>query len=398
MLLSTVQDARVLRILNNLIIMLMNRFRFLQFALCLLAYAVCDAQNSSAGDDLYNSRVTSDFSGEISVAYPEDLVAGNMSAEEIADIMAYGRELLAATRSSRPLLAPEEERILDITTTEYGQLSLILDEQHGETATKIIVSGPIDWSDFAAIWDCAIEAPEQFAFHMLSDFEDGRELFDLALGLEIESVTKAGFTRQQSPFVIIGETGKGKTNTLKILLNQIVGNGTAYLFDSSAMSLYPYQDKEGISYIQDEDEWEDFIDHTEQLCNERKQRYRQELDNGNTISSQQYYQTEDPVYIIIDDIDKFLTDGSAFEDRLYNVITDAAECGIGIIITVHSAKLKSYDSLSKWVKTASHGLVLSPQGTLNIFPVRSQREYPQMGYGLLFHNGEYAALRLPECK
>lgn len=240
--------------------------------------------------------------------------------------------------------------------------------------------------------------PEQFAFHMLSEFENGREPFDLALGLEIESVTKAGFTRLQSPFVIIGETGKGKTNTLKSLLNQIVGKGTAYLFDSSTMSLYPYQDKEGINYIQDEDEWEDFIDHTEQLCNERKQRYRQELDNGNTISSQQYYQTEDPVYIVIDDIDKFLTDGSAFEDRLYNVITDAAECGVGIIITVHSAKLKSYDSLSKWVKTASHGLVLSPQGTLNIFPVRSQREYPQMGYGLLFHNGEYAALRLPECK
>lgn len=56
------------------------------------------------------------------------------------------------------------------------------------------------------------------------------------------------------------------------------------------------------------------------------------------------------------------------------------------------------DPLSKWVKAASHGLVLSPQGTLNIFPVRSQREYPQMGYGLLFHNGEYFAVRLPECR
>lgn len=240
--------------------------------------------------------------------------------------------------------------------------------------------------------------PEQFAYRMLADFADGKEPFDLAVGLETESVTKAGFTRGQSPFVIIGETGKGKTNTVKSLLNQIAGNGEAYLFDSSDMSLYPYQDKEGISYIQEEDEWEDFLDRTEQLCSERKQRYKQELDGGNTISSQQYYRTEDPVYIVIDDIDKFLADGSAFGDRLYNVITDAAECGFGVIITVHSAKLKGYDPLSKWVKAASHGLVLSPQGTLNIFPVRSQREYPQMGYGLLFHNGEYFAVRLPECR
>lgn len=240
--------------------------------------------------------------------------------------------------------------------------------------------------------------PEQFPFHLLSEFADGKEPFDLAAGLEIESVTKAGMIRQQSPFVIIGETGKGKTNTLKSLLNQIAGNGEAYLFDSSDMGLYPYRDKEGISYVQNEDEWEDFLERMERLCGERKQRYRQELERGNTVSAQQYYRTEDPVYIVIDDIDKFAADGRAFGERLYNVITDAAECGAGVIITVHSAKLKGYDPLSKWVKAASHGLVLSPQGTLNIFPVRSQREYPQMGYGLLFHNGEYITLRLPECR
>lgn len=46
------------------------------------------------------------------------------------------------------------------------------------------------------------------------------------------------------------------------------------------------------------------------------------------------------IFGALDDIDKFLADGSAFGDRLYSVITDAAECGVGIIITVHSAKLK----------------------------------------------------------
>ncbi len=240
--------------------------------------------------------------------------------------------------------------------------------------------------------------PEQFLYEMFPDFADGAEPFDMAVGLEVESVTKAGFTRMQSPFVIIGETGKGKTNMMKVLLNQLPGNGTAYLFDSSTMGLYSYQDRDSIIYVQDEEEFEDFIDHMKELCGKRKNKCRQELAKDSTMTPQEYYQKEEPAYIMIDDMDKFLVSGNAFMDELYSIMTDAAECGVGIIITVHSAKLKTFDSLSKWVKAASHGLVLSPQGTLNIFPVRSQREYPQMGQGLLFHNGEYITLQLPECR
>lgn len=240
--------------------------------------------------------------------------------------------------------------------------------------------------------------PEQFQYEMLADYAGGKEAFDLAVGLEMEAVVKTGFTRPQSPFVIIGEAGKGKTNMLKVLLNQISGNGMAYLFDSSAMSLYPYQNREGITYVQDEDEFEDFIDNMKRICGERKQGFRDELGRNAALVPQQYYQGREPVYIVIDDMDQFLVSGKAFEGELHGVMSDAAECGVGVIVTVNSAKLKGIDPLSKWVKAASHGLVLSPQGILNIFPVRSMREYPQMGQGLLFHNGEYVKVQLPECK
>lgn len=240
--------------------------------------------------------------------------------------------------------------------------------------------------------------PEQFPYEMLSDYADGKEEFDLAVGLEVESVTKAGLTRMQSPFVIIGETGKGKTNMLKVLLSQMIGNADAYVFDSSTMGLYPFQDKEGIHYVRDEDEMDDFIADMKQLCGERKKRCLQVLAENTALTPQQYYHGEEPVYIVIDDIDKFVADTGAYLEEMHGIMTEAAECGVGILIAVHSAKLKTFDALSKWVKAASNGLVLSPQGTLNIFPVRSQREYPQMGQGLLFHNGEYLTLQLPECQ
>lgn len=240
--------------------------------------------------------------------------------------------------------------------------------------------------------------PEQFRYEMLPDFADGKEPFDLAVGLEIESVTKTGFTRAESPFVIIGETGKGKTNMLKVLLSQISGNGCAYVFDSSAMGLYSWQEREGITYVQDEDEFEDFVEQIKQLCGERKLCCRQALDKDSTMTPTAYYQSERPVYIVIDDMDNFLETGKTFGGELHGILEDASKCGVGIIITVHSAKLKGFDPLSKWVKGASHGLVLSQQGTINIFPVRTQREYPQMGQGLLFSNGAYVTVQLPECK
>lgn len=240
--------------------------------------------------------------------------------------------------------------------------------------------------------------PERFDYGMLADFGGGKEACDLAIGLEVESVTKAGFMRMQSPFVIIGETGKGKTNMVKVMLNQISGKGKAYLFDSSAMSLYSYKNMEGIEYVQDEDEFEDFMDCMKELCRNRKEKFREALDEDSTLLPQQFYHDEEAVYIVIDDMDQFLVSGKPFEDELYGMMTEAAECGVGIIITVHSAKLKTFDSLSKWVKAASHGLVLSQQGTLNIFPVRVLREYPQMGQGLLFHNGEYVKVQIPECR
>ena len=126
--------------------------------------------------------------------------------------------------------------------------------------------------------------------------------------------------------------------------------------------------------------------------------FRSALEKDGAVTPAAYYRTEAAVYIVIDDMDKFLADGGAFGEELYRVMTEAAECGIGVIATVHSARLKGYDALSKWVKAATHGLVLSPQGTLNIFPVRTQREYPPMGRGLLFHNGEYVTVQLPECR
>ncbi|MDE6341447.1 MAG: leucine-rich repeat domain-containing protein [Muribaculaceae bacterium] len=135
----------------------MNKLRYVNLALCFLSFTLCGARDWNPVGDFCKSQVPADLSDAISVAYPMDLVPENMSAEVVADILNHGEELFRASKSCGPRMAPENRIILDLTTTEYGELSLLLDEQHGEEAYEIIVSGPMDWVDFAAVWDCAIE-------------------------------------------------------------------------------------------------------------------------------------------------------------------------------------------------------------------------------------------------
>lgn len=238
--------------------------------------------------------------------------------------------------------------------------------------------------------------PETFVYPMMRDYETVDRPMDIAVGLEVENVRKTGFLRVQSPFVIIGESGKGKTNALKVILNQI--HEKAYVFDSATPSLFAYKNQDNIAYIQAESEIEKFIEEMRQLCQERKEALKAAINQDATISASDFYKKQKANYIIIDDVDYFLGMTNKYEKEIAGVLMEAAECGIGVIATVHAAKLKGYDAVSKWFKSATYGLVLSAQGILNIFPVRTQREYPPMGQGLLFNNGVYEKVLLPECK
>lgn len=43
-----------------------------------------------------------------------------------------------------------------------------------------------------------------------------------------------------------------------------------------------------------------------------------------------------------------------------------------------------------------NGLLLSAQGSINVFSVVSMKEYPAFGDGLLFTDGTYEKIKLPK--
>jgi S-DNA-T family DNA segregation ATPase FtsK/SpoIIIE len=164
------------------------------------------------------------------------------------------------------------------------------------------------------------------------------------------------------------------------------------------MGLYSYQGNNNIEYIQDEEDFSEFVESIEDICEERQELLKESIANNQVMLPKDFFGRLEPIYIIIDEVDDFIEKGKPFEKTLLELVKKAAECGVIIISTTNAGKLKGYDDLSKWFKSTVNGLLLSNQGTLNIFTVSSMREYPNLGIGLLFNNGVYIRIKLPRCE
>lgn len=237
--------------------------------------------------------------------------------------------------------------------------------------------------------------PESFTFPMISDFAP-KENHEISLGLHKASVELRGYRRFMSPFLIVGDAGKGKTNMAKVIAEQARARGKLYLFDSKDMGLYFFKGKENVFYVEDADDLEDFMEEITAVSLHNKEKFEAAVKTGQNASPKAFYESVQPVYIVIDDLDDFMAEYQSDLKALTPLLKTAAETGIGILATVHSSKPKGFDDLSKWFKTSSNGLVIGSQGTSNIYPMVSARDMPALGEGLLYTNSTYERLLLPQ--
>lgn len=236
--------------------------------------------------------------------------------------------------------------------------------------------------------------PEVFSEDMFCQFST-MDQTSIALGLEIEDVSIRGIKEGQTPFLILGEASKGKTNIIRVILNQLCGDNIVYLFDNRKLELYDYQSRDGVQYIE-KDEFDTFADELMSSCKIRMQEYKKELVMNPRLSMAEYLKNQPKEYIVIDDGEIFIDWAGEYVKRYGNFLQEAAEAGVSIILAIQPAKLKGFDEISKWLKSSMNGLLLSAQGSINVFSVVSMKEYPAFGDGLLFTDGTYEKIKLPK--
>lgn len=235
--------------------------------------------------------------------------------------------------------------------------------------------------------------PSDFFVNMMKEYDDDGNSY--LVGLEVEEVILKGFERTAGLFVIIGNTGIGKTNMLKVLADQAVLRGRVCLFDSRSMEMYDYRRFPDVLYVEGKKEADIFLEEFSGELESRRQFLKEGLRGNRGISPKQLIE-ETPFYtVLIDDLDDFTELMKGDSERAASLIKEGSALGITCIITVHAAKSRGMSGMDKLIRQAAEGLVLSSQGVVPIFPVLSMREYPEFKEGLLFKNGAYQRVRLP---
>lgn len=219
---------------------------------------------------------------------------------------------------------------------------------------------------------------------------------DYLVGLKIEEVTGKGFDKSAGLFAIVGNTGTGKTNILRVIAEQAILKGRTCIFDSRDMELYHYGRNPNVLYVEGCKEKALFLKEMAEEVEDRRKFLKKRLGECKNLSPKELM-GEMPFYtIFIDDLDDYTEFMKEDLEQSAALIKEGATLGIVCIITIHAAKSRGMSSMDRLVKQAANGLVLSSQGMVPIFPVSSVRELPKFGDGLLFRNGICQRIRLPK--
>lgn len=239
--------------------------------------------------------------------------------------------------------------------------------------------------------------PEIFRYEQFSDYEMGTKEMDIKLGLDVEDVFVQGITIYQSPFAIIGESGRGKTNMLKGILNQLEGAQIIYLFDSMSRELNSYKTMENVVYVQSDEQIDEFVLQMTDIGNMRNEEFSVALSEQEDLTIKDFVAGLEPIYIVVDGTDEFIERiNENYEDDIVPILEKAVNMGVMLILSIHSAKFHGYDDLTSYIKKANYGLVLGDQGNADFFPV-SYSDKVDFGHGLLFKNGAKVEVLLPQC-
>ena len=236
--------------------------------------------------------------------------------------------------------------------------------------------------------------PDTFTSRQFNDYPQESPETTIKIGLCMNEVVSVDAGIHQSPYIIIGGSKTGKTNLLELYLNQLPITSPIYLFDSPTMELFTYKEQAHLTYLTAEDEIKAWVEHLFSEVRHRQAQFQTQI-KTQAITPQSFYTTLPPYTVIIDGMTHFAKKVEKLKD-FPELLKTACEVGISFIVTATPPEIKETSQVTKFLRTATSGVVLSDQGTSTIFPVASKKDYPTFGCGLLFNNGSYRTVLIPK--
>ena len=234
--------------------------------------------------------------------------------------------------------------------------------------------------------------PEQFRVGMLKNY-GAAEPADVYLGLEKQRVYRIGIQTTDTPFLIIGPVRSGKSNTVRMMLQQMLHFERIYVFDAKTYELQDMQKYENVMYVDNPDKLDRCKEELMDLTEERREDCQAE--RGNRTVTQFYGSLEKYAVVIneLSDFVSFIND----DKNMIQILGNAADTGILVILTGHSAHMPVRNETAKLVKKAENGLLLGDPGINSPFPTFRGKELPDcVEDGLLYQKGSSTMIRIPK--
>jgi len=220
----------------------------------------------------------------------------------------------------------------------------------------------------------------------------------VALGLDEENVQPiyADF-KKNSHLIIVGDTEKGKTNALKIVLHSLLAEEEAMvgICDTIHRSLSEFGNHKQVSYLEGKDQISAWIDEVDKELMNREKKYRQLL--AENKSGQINFS---PIILAIDEFAQFKQNiDGALETKISDFIKNKAYLGFHFVLTGSINDVsKGFDPLTSEIKQINHVLLFMKKSDQSFIPLPYVRNEPELpiGYAYYILNNRETKIMMPK--
>ncbi|TGA99992.1 type VII secretion protein EssC [Sporolactobacillus shoreae] len=220
------------------------------------------------------------------------------------------------------------------------------------------------------------------------------------LGLDEESVVPLGVNWQQmGTFIIVGDSRKGKTNAIRLFMEQIVANDKAFIAvsDSEELVFAKAAEHHGWMYLDDSDTIALYLDQMEETFTTREREVKDKMLNTG-LQRAEIASGYPAYYLLIDGLDTFCGKAdSQAQDRLIHLIKRFAPIGFHVIAAGNQLEWKGYDAIVSELKNSKDALLLIRKSDQTVFtlPFASKEPVLNIGFGYLLHQGQDRRIMIP---
>ncbi|WP_027409952.1 type VII secretion protein EssC [Anoxybacteroides tepidamans] len=218
------------------------------------------------------------------------------------------------------------------------------------------------------------------------------------IGLDEQSVRPVAVNMRTDPHcLIVGQSRKGKTNVLKVILEALLVQKpeSIGLFDGIDRGLVSYASRDGITYIEAKEGMLQWLNEADGLLQNREAVYLKAVNEGKIAE-----QTWPPIVFMADSLSRLqqATD-SLIQDRIAKMMKRYSHLGFHVIIAGNANEfVKGFDALTAELKQIRQAILVTKKSEQSLFvlPFTRNEQEIEPGFGYFVVSGKECKIQIPK--